>query len=101
MISLKNNYINKNINNVITYNDINISKIDTSFNYDIIKNKDININKQYKQHQQLKQLTSASIHTSDWVWISITGNRPWLYGYQGNNQNGYQKLMIKQGHPKY
>lgn len=46
MISLKNNYINKNINNVITYNDINISKIDISFNNDIIKNKDINnINK--------------------------------------------------------
>lgn len=42
MISLKNNYIN----NVITYNDINISKIDISFNNDIIKNKDINnINK--------------------------------------------------------
>lgn len=35
MISLKNNYINKNINNVITYNDINISKIDISFNNDI------------------------------------------------------------------
>lgn len=68
MISLKNNYIN----NVITYNDI-------SFNNNIIKNKDINnINKQYKQNQQLKQLTSALIHTSDWVWISITGNRPWL-----------------------
>lgn len=52
MISLKNNYIN----NVITYNDI-------SFNNNIIKNKDINnINKQYKQNQQLKQLTSAPIY---------------------------------------
>lgn len=45
MIFFKNNYINKNINNVIIYNDINISKIDISFNNDIIKNKDININK--------------------------------------------------------